>query len=262
MTDNSNREHAVELLQQLGQKEYEARCFTALCRLPTATAKEIGEISDVPRTRVYDAIRVLEEYGLVEVQHTSPQQFRAVAIDEAVETLCTEYEERTATLGDVLRELPGTEDEQDEEAPHEVWSLSGETAITSRLTRLLGEAEDEVVLVLGSDAVAYRPLLEAAREHGSDVSVLVGVASAAFEAEVEAALPDAEVCLQKLPWLEGNGEPVGIGRVALVDDEVLLLSSLDTRAHSPEPRERAVCCRGGANGLVVLLRRLLTTEAQ
>lgn len=64
---------AVTLLEELGLKQYEARCFTALTQLSDATAKGISEISEVPRTRVYDAIRVLETQGLVEVQHSSPQ---------------------------------------------------------------------------------------------------------------------------------------------------------------------------------------------
>ena len=42
-------------------------------QLSTGTAKEIYNISEVPRTRVYDAIRVLEAEGLVEVQHSRPQ---------------------------------------------------------------------------------------------------------------------------------------------------------------------------------------------
>jgi sugar-specific transcriptional regulator TrmB len=37
MEDISNSETAAELLQQLGLKEYEAKCFVALARLPRAT---------------------------------------------------------------------------------------------------------------------------------------------------------------------------------------------------------------------------------
>ncbi|MFB6177506.1 MAG: helix-turn-helix domain-containing protein, partial [Halobaculum sp.] len=63
MDDNTNITRAVELLQQLGLKEYEAKCFVGLSRLSTGTAKQLSEITEVPRTRVYDAIRVLEAQG-------------------------------------------------------------------------------------------------------------------------------------------------------------------------------------------------------
>ncbi|WP_436933513.1 TrmB family transcriptional regulator [Halovenus marina] len=98
MDDVSNQERAIELLQQLGLKEYEAKSFVALARREHGTAKDISETSEVPRTRVYDAVRVLESKGLVETQHSKPQVFRAVSIDEAVNTLQTEYVERAELL--------------------------------------------------------------------------------------------------------------------------------------------------------------------
>ena len=39
---------AIELLQELGLKEYEARCFVALTRLPFGTAKEISDVASAP----------------------------------------------------------------------------------------------------------------------------------------------------------------------------------------------------------------------
>ncbi len=60
MTRNENAEEAIDVLQELGLKEYEAKCFVGLTRIPTGTAKKLSEITDVPRTRIYDAIRVLE----------------------------------------------------------------------------------------------------------------------------------------------------------------------------------------------------------
>ncbi|WP_251342889.1 TrmB family transcriptional regulator [Haloplanus halophilus] len=100
---------AIELLQQLGLQEYEARCFVALSRRPRGTAKEISETSEVPRTRVYDAVGVLESRGLVETQHSSPKQFRAIPIDEAVQTLRAAYETRIGRLRQALSNLDPVE---------------------------------------------------------------------------------------------------------------------------------------------------------
>src|SRR6056297_2853298 len=102
MSTENALEEATEVLQQLGLKEYEARCFVGLSRLPTGTAKQLSEITDVPRTRIYDAIRVLEAQGLVEIQHSSPQQFRAVPLEEATETLRDQYEARVDRLQKAL----------------------------------------------------------------------------------------------------------------------------------------------------------------
>ncbi|RLM77810.1 TrmB family transcriptional regulator, partial [Halobellus sp. Atlit-38R] len=51
MEDVSNQDQAIELLQQLGLKEYEAKSFVALARRQRGTAKDISETSEVPRTR-------------------------------------------------------------------------------------------------------------------------------------------------------------------------------------------------------------------
>jgi len=96
MDTPENVAEAIEVLQQLGLKEYEARCFVGLARLNTGTAKKLSELTEVPRTRVYDAIRILEAQGLVEIQHSSPQQFRAVPLEEATERSRDQYEERAS----------------------------------------------------------------------------------------------------------------------------------------------------------------------
>lgn len=56
-------EEAVTSLEELGLTEYEARCFVALTRLSKGTAKEVSQVADVPRSRVYDTIERLERTG-------------------------------------------------------------------------------------------------------------------------------------------------------------------------------------------------------
>jgi sugar-specific transcriptional regulator TrmB len=46
--------------------------------------------------------RVLEVQGLVEIQHSSPQQFRAVSVAEATGTLRGQYETRVDRLHNAL----------------------------------------------------------------------------------------------------------------------------------------------------------------
>ncbi len=153
MTEPRDAAETVSLLQDLGLKEYEARCFLALTQLPIGTAKEINEISEVPRTRVYDAIRVLESQGLVEVQHSSPQQYRAVSIGEATRTLRQKYTDRIDTLETHLEAIERHETEPDDGQVQEVWSLAGNDAINSRTFDLIDDAESEIALTGWSEVV-------------------------------------------------------------------------------------------------------------
>jgi sugar-specific transcriptional regulator TrmB len=260
MEELSNQERSVELLQQLGLKEYEARCFVALARIPRGTAKEISEISEVPRTRVYDAIRVLETKGLVETQHSSPQQFRAVSIDEATRTLRGEYEERMGALEDTLGGLdPVPQGDGDDDTSHEVWALSGRPSIESRTVRLIDEADSELVVVIGdADAVSEGLTAALTRAEDRGVSIVVGTIDEGLRGTIQDAVPDAEVFVTGLEWLTDTGgtdeADTRITRLLMVDRGTILVSS-----KTGSTAEKAVFGRGFENGIVVVIRRLMAT---
>lgn len=249
---------AIEQLKQLGLKEYEAKCFVALSRVDSATAKGISDQSDVPRTRVYDATRVLEAKGLIEVQHSSPQQFRAVSIDEAVETLRAQFETQFRDLRANLERLEQPEQEEEEE-PHEVWSMSGTDAVAHRTQRLIDAARSEIVLVVGVESLLTGGLfasLNQALDRG--VTVIVGAVSEDIEDEVQQSLDGGETFVSGLEWLQGSGsdaDETAIGRLLLADQSNILVSSFDPSTN----KEQAVFGRGFTNGLVVITRRLMAT---
>ncbi|WP_435062089.1 TrmB family transcriptional regulator [Halobaculum sp. EA56] len=263
MNDGTNRRQAVELLQQLGLKEYEARSFVALARRRQATAKEISETSEVPRTRVYDAIRVLEAEGLVETQHSNPQVFRAVPIDEAVTTLRTEYERRTESLRAALEGLEPPDEGEETEVTHEVWALSGNQGITSRTRQLIDDADSEVILVIGHEGVVTPELtdrLAAADQRGVDV--LVGAGSPSLAETVRESLPDVDVFVSGLEWLSGSAvedDATEISRHVLADREAILVSTFTAGDGGGRGHELAVFGRGFDNGLVAIVRRLMAT---
>ncbi len=263
MDDISNQDQAIELLQQLGLKEYEAKSFVALARRQHGTAKDISETSEVPRTRVYDAVRVLEWKGLVETQHSNPQVFRAVSIDEAINTLQSEYIDRTESLRGALSGLEPTDDEQTTEATHEVWSLSGDQGITSRAQQLIEGATNEVMLVVGHRSIFTAQLAEqlhAAQERGVDV--IVGTVDKELRAEIQDVLPDIEVFVSGLNWLDQSplpGDDTQISRLLLTDREAILVSSFTETTGDGREHEQGVFGRGFHNGLVAITRRLMAT---
>ena len=260
MSETPITDETVSLLQDLGLKEYEARCFLTLTRVSVGTAKEISEISAVPRTRVYDAIRVLEAQGLVEVQHSNPQQFRAVSVEEATETLRQKFDHRIDTLGTHLDSVEPP-DEVADDPLQEVWSLSGSEAIQSRTLDLVENVDSDIVLIVVEEALLTEPLLE--RVHDAverGVSVLVGTPSAAIVSELAAELPSIEVFETELDWLQGPADDdVAINRLLLVDGTSLLVSSYHPADDHDETSEQAIFATGLDNGVVVIIRRLMST---
>lgn len=261
MTHTSPDKTAVELLQQLGLKEYEAKSFVALTQLPSGTARSVSEQVDVPRTRVYEAMRALDERGLVQIQHSTPQEFQAIPISEATKLLRQQYDQRIERLETNLSRL---KDEQANDSPTEmqkVWSLTGADAITARTETLIDDASEEIVLVIGDDRAYSEALfdhLQEATERG--VRVYVGSLTERAETAVEEQLPEAQTFTTALEWLQGSSDETeaAVGRLLLVDNANLLASSIQ-KAESGAIKELGVFGRGFENGLVVIMRRLLAT---
>lgn len=253
MSNDHVQEEAVAELQQFGLKEYEAECFVGLTRLETGTAKTLSQITDVPRTRVYDAVRVLESKGLVEIHHSSPRRFRAVPLDEAMATLRDQYETRLEQVEASLDSLDAA-DAAAQGPDQEVWSITGTTAIDNRLADLLEAATDEVVLVIGDPSVLSADLHASLRAVAGDVDLLVGTLGESLRDRIQAEVPEARTFTSGLEWLQGEATEARIGRLLLVDRSALLVSTIDPETGA----ERAVFSSGIGNGFVIIARRLMT----
>jgi sugar-specific transcriptional regulator TrmB len=212
-------------------------------------------MTEVPRTRVYDSIRVLEAQGLVEIQHSSPQQFRAVPLEEATETLRDQYENRVERLHDALDTVEIVE--QDDETPvQQIWAMSGRDAIENRTDQLIEDAAEEVVLVVGDESLLTEDLVATLNDVGNGVDLLIGALTESLQEQIQTAVPDAKTFISGLEWLHGEdatADETAIGRLLLVDRSTILVSSLmpDTKD------EQAIFGEGFGNGLVVIARRLM-----
>ncbi|QLD89546.1 TrmB family transcriptional regulator [Natronomonas salina] len=249
-------EEATELLQQFGLKEYEARSFVGLSRLDAGTAKELSEITDVPRTRIYDAVKALEELGLVEVHHSSPKRFRAVTINEATETLRKTYEGRISQLQDSLERVDRAE--VTEETPvQEVWSISGQPSIETRANTLISSATDEIVLVIGDESLLTQGLITTLNDVGDGAEIIIGALTESLREQIQGKVPEATTFISGLEWLHGPGrseKDTEIGRLLLADRSAILVSTLVLATES----EHAIFGEGFGNGMIVIARRLLS----
>ncbi|PSP99721.1 transcriptional regulator [Halobacteriales archaeon QS_4_70_19] len=256
MDSPQSMEEAIDILQDLGLKEYEARCFVGLARLNRGTAKKLSRVTDVPRTRVYDAVRILEAQGLVEIEHLSPQQFRAVPLEEATETLQDKYESRVERLRDALATVE-TVDEEGDSPVQQIWAITGREAIENRTEQLLESSEDEVVLVIGDESLLTDDLVETLNAVDPDIELVVGTLTEQLQEEVEEAVPGATTFISGLEWLHGGDateDETAIGRLLLVDRSRILVSSI-----MPDSgEEQAIFGTGFGNGLVVIARRLMS----
>ena len=252
---DSPRETAIEQLDALGVSAYAAETFVVLTELGEATAREVSAASDVPRTRVYDAVRELRDHGLVDVQHASPRRFHPVS----TETASRHFERRYARRVNRLTEsLDAVESGPSPEEQRGVWTVTGSDAVTGRVTEFVDGASDEVVFMtvgeLMEERIAGR--LRAAGDRGVDVRL------AEMSDEIEERLyddvPGAEPFESLWDW-----QDTPAGRLLMVDRDRTLVSVVlpgDSSDSGPRRTETAIWGSGEANGLVVVLRTVFAWE--
>lgn len=250
----SGRPDPVEAVENLGLTEYEARCFIALSRLKQGTAKEVSQLSDVPRSRVYDTVDKLHKRGLVDVQQSDPRQYRAISKEDAFEKL------ESAFRADVEKADAALENVQSAEPKAEqgMWSIADEEHVNDRLGTLLDDAEDHVhVLVADESAVTEGIVgrLVAATERG--VTVVVEVGSDSLAERIRAGVPDADVALFESLRETNPVVSKWPGKLVMVDQQAILASGLENSDRPFEQRETAVWTNGHNHGFAAWTRELL-----
>jgi sugar-specific transcriptional regulator TrmB len=251
-------DRAVKLFADVGLTEYEARCLVALIRIGHGTAKEISDVADVPRARVYDSMDALQTRGLADVQGSQPRRYRAVGTDETVDRLRREFDDRFEELSDLLPRLSSPDSRA--ESPG-VWALEGDTAVSDRLAALVEDAEQELLLVVATEGLLTRELLGAlgdAVDRGVDVTVASPAAT--IREAVTGAAPGADV---RETWTWWETHPIRTGEISsilLADGRDLLVSST-LESDLPDVDRHAAVWSDDRDAPVVGVMRPLLTEA-
>ncbi|WP_440772161.1 TrmB family transcriptional regulator [Natronorubrum sp. DTA28] len=250
----SDAEEAVKTLTELGLTQYEARCFVALTRLSTGTAKEISQVADVPRSRVYDTIERLEKKGLVDVQQTEPREYKAVSVETACRRIREDYDSRINAAENALGQLEEPASRDDEG----MWAISQKEHVSERVVTFLEDAEETVHYLLSATEVADQSILDglqAAVDRG--VSVYVELPTdddyEAFSERVSGANVVVAEDLQSTNEVYAEWP----GQLLMVDQQAVVASGV-TESDLPDVvNEMAIWTYGRDHGLAVWMRELL-----
>lgn len=252
---NDSQSVAIEQLERFGLSSYAARTFVALTSLGMGTAREVSQVSDVPRTRVYDAVDELCDRGLVEIQQASPKQFWAISAETASRTFERELKHRAATLRNALIELEPVE-KRDEQK--DIWTVDSQTAVTERVLEFFATAEEEIVYMTVGELLTEDLIDELTDAAERDVSIKLGGVSKDVERRIRDEIPGASMVELSGSWSDTSG-----GRLIMVDRQKTLVSVLvdGTDASPADPRsETAILGEGETNSLVVVLKSIFSSQ--
>lgn len=248
---------AIEQLEQFGLSAYAARTFISLVGLGTGTAKDVSEASDVPRTRVYDAIDELHERGLVDVRQSSPKEFWAISTETTARKFEREMDHRLSILSRALDELEPVDRREQQRG---VWTVDGEAAVSDRVLEFVNDADDEIVYMTVEELLTEDIVdaLRAAAERG--VTINLGGVSADVRERIRNEIPGADLFDSLWVWSDTPA-----GRLMMIDGTRTLVSVLvnGSDAARTDPRtETAIWGAGETNSLVVVLRAIFTWRLQ
>ena len=241
---------AIEALENLGLSNYEAKVFTALQKLGIGTARDVHQVTDVPRSQVYGAAESLQQRGLVEVQQSKPIQYRPVGLEAAQSHLRGEFERTQERAFDYLESAREQRGEGDEER-EDIWTVHGRNSIDGRVEQLLEEAERRVVFGVGQDARGMTDELADLLRERADSGIEVVVIADSTLREVFA---DSDVAVVQLPVDHPHGDDP-VGRVVIVDGETILLSVYNERDDAELDDETAIW--SSRTGIAAVLIQLI-----
>jgi sugar-specific transcriptional regulator TrmB len=209
-------DEAIDGLKRLGLTGYEARVFLGLQKLGSATASEVSEVTDVPRSQVYGAADSLEARGLVETQQSRPTLYRPVPLERARTRLLDQLAETGAETFEYLDSIK--ESEADDERSEAIWLVHGSEAVSSRAAELIETGDDYLLYACSEVPMLDDPILDALEQANEDgVEVCIASANPAVRDAVGDAFYTVAVPDERHP-------DAADARVLLVDGETMLLS--------------------------------------
>ena len=167
---------------------YEVKIWTALLSRGLATAGELSDISDVPRSRSYDVLESLEKKGFIMMKLGKPIKYLAIKPEEIVkrmkEHIQTDADNRVSFLDDVKKEEVFSELEllyKQGIKRVDIYSLSGafkgRDSIYAYVKTLLENAEKSVVIVTTTEGLTrkikrYKSTLNKISKKGVKIRIL------------------------------------------------------------------------------------------
>lgn len=230
-------EFLSKLRRYFGLNLYEVKIWTALLSRGTATAGELSDISNVPRSRSYDVLESLERKGFTIMKLGKPIKYIAIPPNEVVERVKKNLKEdadervkrledlkKTETIGELSQLF--TQGIELVEPTELSGSLRGRTNLYSHLESTLRNAEKSVVLMTTSQGLirklnSLKPTLEKLKKKGVRVRI-----SAPLTKETKEAFDE----LSKVAEVKHTDAK---GRFCVVDGKEVVFMVLDDKEVHP-----------------------------
>lgn len=165
------------MLKEAGLTEYEAKSYIELLRYGTMQGSEVAEKSDVPKTRVYDALKSLSEKGLASKIQERPMKFSPVEPEKGLKPLYERKKNRIEHFEkESIESLNNLETIGEQSSVQKnVDVVLGQENMFSQIFERIEDARDEVTaLIIGRvPSKKYEIKLRELAERGVDIQLII-----------------------------------------------------------------------------------------
>jgi sugar-specific transcriptional regulator TrmB len=134
----------IDSLRNLGLTAYEAKVFVALTKKGSSTVADVHDLSGIPRSAVYGALKKLEDKGIVEIQNTKPMKYKCVPPETAMLRLKTDFDIESGNALWQLEDIYGSADSDGKE--ESIWTINGYRNVTEKMMQIINSAKQDIFL--------------------------------------------------------------------------------------------------------------------
>jgi sugar-specific transcriptional regulator TrmB len=158
----------VELLQQLGFSEYEARAYISLIENHPVNGYALAKTSGIPRANIYSVLQKLEGRGaIIPLEVEGGNVYNPVPPGDLLRGLSNRYSNILVTTQQLLERIAAPTDEQ------VVQNIQGYIPFLDHARDLINRATEQLILAVWKpEAELLAPSLAAAEERGVNMTVL------------------------------------------------------------------------------------------
>ena len=127
----------VEKLKEIGFNTYEAKVYIALLKKYPATGYEVSKLANIPQSRTYDTLKVLEEKKVVVSANTKPVTYTPIRPKQ----LTSSYMKKiNSTINYLDKHLPEVKDNYNEP----IITVNGKQNIQDKVIEVIQNAKREM----------------------------------------------------------------------------------------------------------------------
>lgn len=136
----------INVLKQLGLTTYEAKAYITLSSLTQASADEISDKSQIPRSKIYDVLKRLNSKDYIKIENGRPLIYRA---NPPIAVLKREKENIIKKIDETSEYLNKLYEQKISEDEVPIWRISGTENIIEKELELIRRAKKSINIRMG-----------------------------------------------------------------------------------------------------------------